>query len=119
MGVFSRGAATVSAMGPCSLSLTASTPSSRGAAAWRAIWVAPSYLGSFEVCLWKPSRFCASSALREGRARNIREKCQGRKRKGAAIGKTEFVAEGGGFELTIRFPLGANGVPITSPTVRR
>jgi hypothetical protein len=33
MGVFSRGAATVSAMGPCSLSLTASTPSSRGAAA--------------------------------------------------------------------------------------
>jgi hypothetical protein len=35
------------------------------------------------------------------KAANIREKCYGRKPKGAVIGKTEFVAEGARFEPRI------------------
>jgi hypothetical protein len=42
---------------------------------------------------------------RGGNARNIREKCQARKQKGAAIGKTEFLAERVRFELTVRSPV--------------
>jgi hypothetical protein len=42
---------------------------------------------------------------RDEKAPNIREKCYGRKQKGAVIGKTEFLAERAGFELTVRFPV--------------
>jgi PAS domain S-box-containing protein len=42
---------------------------------------------------------------RGGKARNIREKCQSRKQEGAATGKTEFLAEGARFELTVRSPV--------------